>query len=229
MNKILELIEKVEIFPNIEKERRNYKFSEDVLKSLSLSSKRYRQLKKISDNIQEIFKKNNDNLNFRNIERIKDSLPLLINLINEDKDILNRRERIGSQLNIIDEKLKDFEKNVDDEWKFNLDRITNKYEPFDNIAKKLRVDGQNQITSNLAKLNNFKNNSPQDIKNIVDLDSTIKILDQKIHELGFPDSISSFLSRAINGEATLEEYENSEIKNWIDKYQEIKKMLRLKL
>ena len=93
----------------------------------------------------------------------------------------------------------------------------------------MRVDGQNQITSNLAKLNNFKNNSPQDIKNIVDLDSTIKILDQKIHELGFPDSISSFLSRAINGEATLEEYENSEIKNWIDKYQEIKKMLRLKL
>lgn len=229
MNKILELIEKVEIFPNIEKERRNYKFSEDVLKSLSLSSKRYRDLKKISDNTQEIFKKNNDNFNFRNIERIKDSLPLLINLINEDKDILNRRERIGSQLNIIDEKLKDFEKHVDDEWKLNLDRITNKYEPFDNIAKKLRVDGQNQITSNLAKLNNFKNNSPQDIKNIENLDSTIKILDQKIHELGFPDSISSFLSRAINGEATIEEYENSEIKNWIDKYQEIKKMLRLKL
>jgi hypothetical protein len=229
VNKILSLIEKVDVFPNLKEERENYSFSKTILKKLSNSLLNYKELKNSLDNSVVFFDKNINDTYSLKIGRIREIIPSLKETIGETKYIVHNRDQIGAKLNNIDERLKDFKNSFKDEWKFNIEKKYNQYQPFQLISEKLNLKGRNEIVSNLNKLINYKEQPPKDSQSVNNLSSITKKLDEIIYDLDLPDTVTSFLNRAIKGMATLNEYENIEIKNWIQNNQEIKEMLRLQL
>jgi len=229
MNKLKLLIEDIKKIPNLSGLKHDYQYAIKVNEELLKEIGKLTDLKKKILILSEL--KNfhyNENEKFKLDDIIKIFIKLKI-IIKSSNLISDEERKIKNQIMQIQDKLSLIEKKLKENWNIYINDIKERYYPFLNVCEKTKLQASKNIRSYLFTINSFETNYPKNDTDLNQFKNAHSSLETIIINLDLPKNIMKFLKKLIENGATIEEFEEIEINQWLNNNVEIKKMLRLKI